>query len=62
MRDVDAEIKKLKQRLRLIEGEFIEYEKLADLDRRVEDAMQMIADALGLSLSELFEVRRRRKK
>ena len=55
-------IKKLKQRLRLIEGEFIEYEKLADLDRRVEDAMQMIADALGLSLSELFEVRRRRKK
>ena len=62
MRDVDAEIKKLKQRLRLIEGEFIEYEKLADLDRRVESAMQMIADALGLSLSELFEVRRRRKK
>lgn len=62
MRDADAEIKKLKQRLRLIEGEFIEYEKLADLDRRVESAMQMIADALGLSLSELFEVKRRRKK
>tara|TARA_R110002012_G_C11674432_1_gene613477 strand:- start:12542 stop:12724 length:183 start_codon:yes stop_codon:yes gene_type:complete len=60
MADVEKQIKKLKIRVRDLEREFIEYEKLANLDRRVENAMQIIADSLGLSLSELFEVRRRR--
>lgn len=52
-------IKKLENRIAIVEREFIDYEKLANLDTRVEDAFQIIATHLNISLSELFEVCRR---
>lgn len=54
------DIKKLKARVRALERETVEYQEIANLDYRIEEAMQIIADHLGVSLSELYEVRRRK--
>lgn len=49
------EIKELKQRIRHLETEGVWYLEYADLERRTRDGFQRLADALEISLSELYE-------
>jgi flagellar motility protein MotE (MotC chaperone) len=49
------EIKELKQRIRHLETEGAWYEELADQERRTREGFQRLADALEISLSELYE-------
>ena len=49
------EIKELKIRIRHLETEGVWYLEYADLERRTRDGFQRLADALEISLSELYE-------
>jgi len=49
------EIKELKMRIRHLETEGVWYLEYADLERRTRDGFQRLADALEISLSELYE-------
>ena len=48
-------IKMLEDRLRVIETEGAWWIELADQERRTRESFQRIADALDISLSELYE-------
>ena len=48
-------IKMLEDRIRVIETEGAWWIELADQERRTREAFQRIADALDISLSELYE-------
>ena len=49
------EIKELKKRIRHLETEGVWYLEYAYLERRTRDCFQRLADALEISLSELYE-------
>jgi len=49
------EIKELKNRIRHLETEGVWWIEYADLERRTRDGFQRLADALEISLSELYE-------
>ena len=51
----DKEIKKLEARIRHLETESVWIEEILDIERRTRDAFQRLADALEMSLGELFE-------
>jgi len=52
------EIKELKNRMRHLETEGVWWIELADQERRTREAFQRIADALEVSLSEIYETMR----
>ena len=51
-------IAKLEGRIRHLETESVWIEEVLDIERRTREAFQRLADALGMSLSELFETPR----
>ena len=51
-------IKKLEARIRHLETESVWIEELIDNERRVREAFQRLADALNVSLGEIYETKR----
>lgn len=54
----EDDIKALKARVKALEEEPSTHQLLLDLERRTEDAMQLLATLADTSLSALFEIRR----